>query len=154
MQTASLPTDRLDATECDTPPSSDDTSLSTLLGGIVSDLQQLLEDHLHLLKLEVQDDLQKSRAAIIPMAIGGGLLLTACMLFTALVQGWLMWLEPAVPWFVWSGLLALGVAILGGVMLIIARRRWRRVHSLPEKTLRQVKRTIESINKQVNPDKP
>jgi hypothetical protein len=70
MQAASHPIPPLDARSADSPDS-DDTSLSTLLGGIVSDMQQLLEDHLHLLKLEVQDDLQKSKNAMLPMALGG-----------------------------------------------------------------------------------
>lgn len=132
----------------------DDTSLSTLLGGIVSDLQQLMEDHLHLLKLEVQDDLQKGKNAIIPMAIGWGLLVAACMLFLVMLIGWLSWLQPEIPWFTWSGILALCIGVTGGIFLIIARQRWQLVHAVPQKTIRQVKRTIQSINDQVHTEQP
>jgi uncharacterized membrane protein YqjE len=151
MQAASPQTAPLDARPG--MPPSEDTSLSTLLGGIVSDVQQLMEDHLKLLKLEMQDDLQKSKNAMIPMAIGAGLMLAACMLMMVLLIGWLAWLVPEIPWYGWAGLLAIGIACIGGILLLVASQKWQLVQPLPEKTLRLVKRTIQSINNQVNTDK-
>lgn len=135
-------------------PSGDDSSLSSLLGGIVNDLQSLMEDHLHLMKLEVQDDFQKSKDAILPMVIGSGLLLTAFMLLMVMLIGWLNWLVPSIPWFGWSGIIAIFTACFAGALLYIARSNWQLVNPIPEKTLRTVKKTIQSINNQVNTDKP
>jgi len=134
----------------DTIPAGDDTSLSSLLGGIVNDLQELMEDHLHLMKLEVHDDLQKSKVAMLIMAIGGSLMLIAFMLLMATLIGWLSWMEPTIPWFGWSGIIALVDGALGGLLLLIARKKWQHVNPLPEQTLRTVKKTIQSINDQVN----
>jgi len=138
----------------DTLASSEDTSLSSLLGGIVSDLQELMEDHLHLMKLEVQDDFQKSKDAMLPMVIGSSFLLAAFILFFVMLVGWLSWLEPAIPWFGWSGIVGVGSAALAGILLYMAKRKWELVNPLPEKTLKTVKKTIQSINDQVNTDKP
>jgi len=138
----------------DTLASSEDTSLSSLLGGIVSDLQELMEDHLHLMKLEVQEDFQMSKDAMLPMVIGGGFLMAAFILLFVMLVGWLSWLEPSVPWFGWSGIVGLGSAAVAGILLYMARRKWQMVNPLPEKTLKTVKKTIQSINEQVNTDKP
>jgi len=132
----------------------DDTGLASLLGGIVNDLQGLLEDHLHLMKLEVEDDFQKSKDAVIPMAIGSVLGMTASILFVVMLIGWLSWLVPSIPWFGWSGILALVTAAAAITLMMIAKRKWQRVNPLPEKTLRTVKKTIQSISDQVNPVKP
>lgn len=132
---------------------SDDNSLSSLLGGIVNDVQDLMEYHLHLMKLEVEDDLQKSKDAMLPMVIGSSLMLAAFILMMAMLIGWLSWMEPSIPWYGWSGVVALVTAALAGVLLLIAKRKWHFVHPLPEKTLRRVKKTIQSINDQVNADK-
>lgn len=138
----------------DTIPAGDETSLSSLLGGIVNDLQELMEDHLHLMKLEVQDDFQKSKDAMLPMAIGSGLLLAAFMMLIVMLIGWLSWMEPSIPWFGWSGIIALVTGAMAGVLLLVARRKWQHVNPLPEKTLQTVKKTIQSINDQVNTDMP
>jgi len=134
-------------------PSGDDISLSTLMGGIIDDVQALLEDHLHLMKLEVEDDLEKSKAAIIPLAIGGVLLLAALFMFMAVLIGWLNWLYPDIPWFGWTAIIA-GVTVVASIILLmIGKQKWQHVNPLPDKTLRRVKKSIQSINDQVNTDK-
>ena len=154
MQDASSFTTILDADSAKTPTESDDTSVSSLFGGIVSDMQQLLEDHLHLLKLEVQDDLQKSKNAMFPMALGMGLILAASLLLLTALVGFVSWTMPSIPWFAWSGILGFALATLALILLMIGWNRWRRVHPLPDKTFRQMKRTSQSINQQINTESP
>lgn len=131
----------------------DDNSLSSLLGGIINDLQDLLEDHLHLMKLEVEEDVQKSKDAVVPLVMGSTLLLGAFVLFMEMLIGWLNYLVPSVPWYGWSGIIAVVTTVIAILLLMMARRKWHLVHALPEKTLRTVKKTIQSINDQVNTDK-
>lgn len=154
MQAVKQPYAPFSSIPADTLPAGDDTSLSSLLGGIVNDLQELLADHLQLMKLEVQDDFQKSKNAMLPMLVGGGLMLAAFLLLIVMLIGWLSWMEPSIPWFGWSGILALIFGAIAGALLLIARGKWRLVNPLPERTLRTVKKTIQSINDQVNTDKP
>jgi len=134
-------------------PSGDDTSLSTVMGGIIDDVQSLLEDHLHLMKLEVEEDLEESKAAIFPMVIGGVLMLTALFMLMAVLTGWLNWLYPDIPWFGWAAIIAGVVGVLSIVLLLVGKKKWQHVNPLPEKTLRRVKKSIQSINEQVNTDK-
>jgi uncharacterized membrane protein YqjE len=136
----------------ETLPVSDETSLSTLFGGIVTDLQKLLEDHLHLLRIEVEEDFEKSKNAIYPMVIGTSLMVTAFLFLILALIGWLAYLVPSVPWFGWSAILAVTVSALGGLLLFLAQRRWQRVNPMPGKTLRSVKKSVERINQQVNVD--
>ena len=154
MSAAKSPVAPFSGPSADTAPAGEDTSLSTLLGGIVNDLQDLLEDHLHLMKLEIEEDLQKSKDAMVPMAIGDALLVAAFIMLMAMMIGWLSWLMPAIPWFGWSGIVALVTAGFAGIFLLIAKRKWRLVNPIPERTLRTVKKTIQSINDQVNTETP
>jgi uncharacterized membrane protein YqjE len=143
-------TQTVNAASNETSPVSDETSLSTLFGGIVTDVQKLLEDHLHLLRLEVEEDFEKSKNAIYPMVIGTSLMVTAFLFLILALIGWLAWLVPSVPWFGWSAILAGTISLLGGVLLFLAFRRWQRVNPMPGKTLRSVKKAVERINQQVN----
>jgi uncharacterized membrane protein YqjE len=154
MQAVKQPAASLSSPPADTIPAGGDTSLSSLLGGIVNDLQELLADHLQLMKLEVQEDFQKSKDAMLPMVVGGCLMLAAFMLLIEMLIGWLTWMEPSIPWFGWAGIVALIAGAIAGALLLFARRKWQLVHPLPERTLRTVKKTIQSINDQVNTDKP
>lgn len=131
-------------------PVASDTSLSSLLGGIVTDLQKLLDDHLHLLRLEVEEDFQKSKQALLPWAVGVGLMLVALLLSICATVGWLAWLHPDIPWFGWAGISAGVILVFGLILFIIARQRWRLVNPLPDKTLRSVKKTFQRIQQQVN----
>jgi hypothetical protein len=136
----------------ETPPVTNDTSLTSLLGGIVSDVQKLLEDHLHLLRLEVVEDLNKSKNALLPLAVGGGLLLTAFLLLLVALIGWLAWLQPEIPWFGWVGIVAGSLGTLGLLLLWLAQNRWQRVNPLPEKTMLSVKKVFQRIRQQFNPE--
>ena len=127
-------------------------SLSSLLGGIVTDLHMLLEEHLELLRLEVQDDFNKSKAALLPMAIGSGLLAIACAFFLATLVGWLYWLYPAIPWFGWSGIITVIVAAIATILIIVGKVKLNNVNPMPEVTLQTVKESIQCISDQVNTD--
>jgi uncharacterized membrane protein YqjE len=124
-------------------------SLSSLLGGIVTDMHQLLEEHLELLRLEVQDDFEKSKAALLPMAIGSGLVGAAGALLLAMLIGWLNWLYPTIPWFGWAGILAAILAAVGLILFIIGKTKLTTVNPIPEVTLQAVKESIQCISNKV-----
>jgi hypothetical protein len=131
----------------ETPPVSSDTSMSTLLGGIVSDLQKLFEDHLHLLRLEVEEDLQTSKRAMLPMAVGGSLLLTAFLLFLVSLIGCLAAWYPSIPWYGWSGILCGIFLVIGLILFLVGSSTWHSFNPLPDKTLGIVKRTMKHLSK-------
>lgn len=127
-------------------------SLSSLLGGIVTDMHKLIEEHLELLRLEVQDDFEKSKAALLPMAIGSGLVVSAGILLLAMLVGWLCWLYPTIPWFGWSGILALFLATVGSILYIVGKAKLNDVQPMPEVTLQTVKESIQCISDKVKTD--
>ena len=134
------------------PAANEAPGLSTLLGGIVTDLHKLLEQHLELLRLEVQDDFEKSKAALLPIAIGSALLGLAGFCLMAMLIGWLHWLYPDIPWYGWSGIAA-GLLIAGGIILIVVgKQRLNDVQPMPETTLQSVKESIQCISDQVKTD--
>jgi uncharacterized membrane protein YqjE len=140
------------ATVALTEPQQSEPSLSSLLGGIVSDLQKLIEDHLKLLRMEVQDDFEQSKAAILPMVLGGGLMAIAVAMLFAMLVGWLNWLIPEIPWFGWAGILAITIGGIGAILWFIGKTRLNDVNPMPEATLKTVKESIQCISDQVNTD--
>jgi len=96
-----------------------DTRVSTLLGDIVHETQQLVVDQLKLFKVEMKHDLQRMMQAVIPLGIGALTVFTAIILFGIGGAELLCWLVPTLP--LWAGFLIIGAVIgVGGVGLVWA----------------------------------
>jgi hypothetical protein len=96
-----------------------DARVSTLLGEIVHETQQLVVDQLKLFKVEMKHDLSRMMQALIPLGIGGLTVFTAIILFGIGGAELLCWLAPALP--LWAGFLIVGAVIaLGGAGLVWA----------------------------------
>lgn len=128
------------------PPATKDTSLSGLLGGVVSDLQSLFDDHLQMLRLEVVDDMNRGVRALIPMLIGGSLIIVALLMGIVAGVGCLSWYYPDLPWFAWTAIVATSLLGIGTVLLLIALHLWSKVHG-PKKSMSSLKRVFQRIFK-------
>jgi len=93
--------------------------VSTLVGEIVQETQQLIVDQLKLFKVEVKHDLNRMMQAVIPVVIGALAVFTAIVLFGIGGAELLCWIFPALP--LWAGFLIDGAVVaIGGVGLVLA----------------------------------
>jgi len=96
-----------------------DARVSTLIGEIVHEMQQLIVDQLKLFKVEIKHDLSRMLQAVIPLGVGALIVFTSIILFGIGGSELLCWLAPALP--LWAGFLIIGGAVgLIGAGLVVA----------------------------------
>jgi len=108
-----------------------DTDISSLIGGIINDGQELLKQQFALLKTEVQDDVRGAAEVTASLAIGAvtiflGLGLFCFMLVHLLftLTGWPLW--------VCFGVVGALVTVIGGVLVGRVWPRVREFRPLPQ----------------------
>jgi uncharacterized membrane protein YqjE len=129
------------ATDLQSPPDTNQPSVTSLVGGIITDLQDLVKQQAALIGTEIKEDVNKSIGAAISLAAGagiaamGGLLL--CMMLALLIDT--LWFPQAY----WAGFLIVGgvLAVVGLVMLYAAIKRFETIKALPE-TRQALKETV------------
>jgi len=117
------------------------TSASSLLGGIVSDLQELVRKEIALARVETVEQLDKAKTAGIALASAGAVLAVGGLLLL-MALGW--GVSDLLNWPSWAGFgIVGGVLTLTGVILLsVARRRISSIHPVPEKTAATIKENV------------
>ncbi len=122
---------------------SSDSSLSSIVRGLLDDVRELFREEIALARAEIRQDVGNAKAAAIRLgaavgllAVGGLFILTFCALGLAALLKW----PP------WAGFLIVGIvlAIIGAVMASAGQSRLRRVNALPQ-TSKTIKENAEWI---------
>lgn len=117
-------------------------SAASLLGGIVSDIQQLVRQEIALARQETAEELGKAKAAGIALATAGAVLAFGGLLLLLALGGAV---ADLLDWPQWAGygIVGLLLAIAGAVLISIGQKRIKQVHPVPEKTVETVKENVE-----------
>ncbi len=127
-------------------------SVSTIVSGIVADVQNLARQEVALAKQEIREELNTAKEAgtklgiaIGVLAVGGLFLLVALALGIAALLGWLPW----------TGFAIVGVvfAIVGYVLLSSAQKQVKQVNPVPQQTVDTMKENAEWIKERTTSDK-
>jgi hypothetical protein len=108
-------------------------SMTNLVSGILTDVQQLLAQQMRLLRLEIREDLRKARTGAIFLGVGlgvtavGGLLL--CVMLPLLLHALTHW-----PEWVCFGIFGILFLFIGGGAAYAAMKHFQDAASLPEST--------------------
>jgi len=119
-----------------------DASLTQLVTGIINDTEELLKQQLHLVKVEVKNDVKGYISASVPMIIGAvaafiGAVVLAFAFAHALVAIW-----PTLP--VWAAYLIVGgVLALAGTLVVVKFANQFAEVKLLDQTAAGVKETIQ-----------
>jgi protein-S-isoprenylcysteine O-methyltransferase Ste14 len=117
----------------DTRNGSEQASVTTLVSGILSDVQQLLAQQTRLLRLEIREDLRKARTGAIFLGAGlgvaavGGLLL--CVMLPLLLQTLTDW-----PQWVCFGIFGILFLFIGAGAAYAAAKKFQDAATLSEST--------------------
>lgn len=127
------------ATDLQSPPQ---PSVTTLVSGIIADVQDLIKQQVALIGKEIKDDVNKSIGAAISLAAGAGIAAMGGLLLCTMLA---LVLDVYIPQLNWWG----GFAIVGGVLtavglvlLYAAIKRFETIKALPE-TVQALKETVE-----------
>ena len=117
----------------DTLNGSEHASMTTLVSGILSDVQQLMAQQTRLLRLEIREDLHRARTGAIFLGVGlgvtavGGLFL--CVALPLLLNALTDW-----PQWVCFGIFGLLFLFIGAGAAYAAVKKFQDAASLPDTT--------------------
>src|SRR4051794_38060681 len=122
-------------------------SISSLVGGIINDAQQLIRQEVALARKEIQEELGKAKSAAVSMAAGlalavvGGLLL--CQMLVYLLQD-----LTGLP--LWGCFAIVGgtFLLLAVVLALVARNMVGRIDVVPRQTVETMKENVQWIKSQ------
>jgi Na+/melibiose symporter-like transporter len=129
-----------------------DSSIATLLGGIVGDAQQLVHQEIALARQEIREEIGSAKDAGIQLAIAGVVLaIGGLLLVLMLAQG----LADLLNWPNWAGYGIVGVvlAIIGYMLFSAAQQRAKQLRPVPEKTVETLKENVEWIKDRTTSDR-
>jgi len=113
-------------------------SVAVLLGGIVNDAKELLEQEVSMLKLEARAELRKAKSAAIALGIGIGIVATGGMLLSVmLVQVLAVFTE--IPLWGWYGIVGSSLVVLGAVLLVVGKSTATDLAVAPRPTMKTQK---------------
>jgi hypothetical protein len=129
-----------------------DSSIATLLGGIVGDAQQLVHQEIALARQEIREEISTAKDAGVQLAIAGAVLAVGGLLLVLmLAQG----LADLLNWPTWAGYGIVGVvlAIIGYILFSSAQQRAKQLRPVPEKTVETLKENVEWIKDRTTSDR-
>jgi len=128
-----------------------EASLTSLMTGIINDVQELLKQQLSLFRQEVKDDVRKTKEAVISLSAGTGILVLGGILLCLMLVYLLNWAFPSVlPLWACYGIIG-GLLVLGGGALLYAgKRKLTSFNPLPDQSVGALRENVQWI---MNPKK-
>ena len=126
-----------------------DTSIGSLLKGIVTDVQALIREEIALARVELTEQAVAARTSALRFAAAAGALACACaLLLVALALG----LADALQWPSWAGFAVVGgsLGLISLVLYLSARRRLYAITMVPEETVTTLKENSAWIAKRLS----
>jgi hypothetical protein len=110
-----------------------DASITALLSGIIDDAQELFAQQLALLKHEVKDEIRQTKEAARSLAWGVGVAASGGFLLSLMLPLLLEWaVYPALPLWACFGIVGGLLAVIGGVWVYTARRKFAAIEPIPQ----------------------
>jgi len=127
--------------------SASEPSMTSLVAGIIADVQRLLEQQLALFRRELQDDANKVLEAVSYLAIGGAIALVAGICGALALAQLLVWAIPNLP--EWGGLaiVAGALAVIGFALVYAAYQKFGSFNPLPDESAQALKENVACILK-------
>jgi uncharacterized membrane protein YqjE len=123
-------------------------SLTSLVTGIVADMQKLVRQEIQLARTEVKQEWEKTKTAAGAMAAGVGLLSLGVVLLCFMLVYLLHQYVEALPLWACYAIVGGGLAVLGVLLLVIGRAKASQVHMIPQQTAETMKENVQWIQNQ------
>jgi hypothetical protein len=123
-----------------------ETSLTSLVTGIIKDVQELLKQQLSLFRQEVKDDMRKTKEAALSMGAGIGILTVGSLFLCLMLDHLLNWAFPtALPPWLCDGIIGVLMLIGGGALLYLGKRRLASFNPLPDQSVEALRENVQWI---------
>jgi len=125
-------------------------SLSSLVSGIVSDVQDLVKQQLQLTRQEIEDDLRKARDAAWLFAVGVGVCFLGAISLCLMLAHLLHWLtaahaidSAAFPLWACHGVVGATLVVIGGCLAGAGRQKMNSVHPTQNQATEALKENVQ-----------
>jgi hypothetical protein len=137
--------------ETETHDTNNKPGIPSLIGGIFQDGVDLVTKELTAARLEIREELEKAKAAVVMMAVGGGALMVGifllCLMLVHLLQN-LSGLELWICYAIVGGALALA----GMIAVYLAKQRAAKTTLVPADSVQDAKEDAQWITRKVKSD--
>lgn len=119
-----------------------DSSMTTLVTGILNDAQELIKQQFTLFKSEVRSDLAKTREAALTLSAAVAVLALGGMVLTFMAAHLVNW---ALELPTWGGFGIVGAALVipGAILYAVGRNQLASLNPLPDQTVQSVKENAQ-----------
>jgi hypothetical protein len=129
-----------------------ETSVATLIGGIVNDAKDLLINEFTIAKLEIQQEMRKTKSAAIAFAVGAGVLgIGGLFLLLMCVHGVAVLLD--IPLWGSYGLVGGLLLLVGVILLVRGKHTAEQIDVIPPKTASTLRDNAQWIKEQTTSDR-
>ena len=122
-----------------------EVSTVSLVGGILVDLQQLVEQQLQLTRREIEGELRRQSTAAMIVVLGLAVLFLAALMLSLASAQLLHWLtspagtDPAgMPMWVCQALVSTVLIVIGGILACYGHSQFRSVHPSQDQATRNL----------------
>ena len=130
---------------------SSEPGLTSLVTGIIGDVQALLKQQLSLFREEIKNDVRKTKEAAFSLSAGIGILGVGGLFFCLMLVHLLHWAAPDVlPLWLCYGIIGGLFLIGGGALLYAGKRKLSSFNPLPDQSVGALKENVQWI---MNPKK-
>jgi len=127
-------------------------SVTSLVKGVIDDVQTLTKQQFALLKQELEEDFAKTRHAALPMMIGLGVLLIGTLLLGITFGLLLEWAcRPYLPYWVALAIVTVLMAGVGLALFYVGQKKFQAFNPLPDRTLEALKDNVQSLTGAAKP---
>jgi protein-S-isoprenylcysteine O-methyltransferase Ste14 len=127
-------------------------SLAALIGSIINDAKDLLLHEFTMAKLEVQDELNKTKTAALSLGVGAGISavgsLLLVLMFVHLLQAF-----TDIPLWGCYGIIGILLLALGIGVLLIGKKTAEEIDVVPQQTMETLKENAQWIKEQTTSTK-
>lgn len=119
-------------------------SLTSLVSGIVQDVQDLIKQQLSFTQREIQEDLRRSKEAVIPLLVGLGVILMGVGLLSVMLVHLLHWTtDGRLPLWGCYAIVGVLLAAAGGVLFFVGKKQFESFNPLPDKSVEALKENVQ-----------
>jgi len=117
-----------------------------LLSGLVTDVEDLVQQQFELFKCEIKKEMREARQALLPMLAGAGILAMATF-FLAFAVVYLVNIASGWPLWVCFALVAVGLGIAGGSAFAVGLQRLRQLTPVAEESVEELEENVRWLTK-------
>jgi uncharacterized membrane protein YqjE len=118
-------------------------SVTALVSGIIHDIQELLKQQVTLFRVEIREDLRKTKEAVVSLAAGLLVTLLGAFLLSLALPLLLWWAAPALPPWACFAIVGGALTALGAILLYAGVKKLEAANPLHDQSVEALKENVQ-----------